>query len=87
MTGPPTPPATSPVEFQDQARSNQAERSTASQTVPESRPDIYRNALPSIIDCIQKNDYAKLVSTTEQLDFIVVPPSVHFFLCLILIVS
>jgi len=74
MTGPPTPPATSPVELQDQARSNQV-RSASSQVVLETRPDIYQNALPSIVDCIQRNDYAKLVSTTEQLDFIVIFPS------------
>src|SRR5258708_2389857 len=74
MTRPPTPPPTSAVELQDQARSIARERSTTAQ-LPSSetgtRPEIYQSALSAIIETIQRNDYVGLVKVTERVDFTV----------------
>ena len=73
MTGPPTPPPTSAVELQDQARSIARERSTTAQLASETgtRPEIYQSALPAIVETIQRNDYVGLVKVTERADFTV----------------
>lgn len=74
MTGPPTPPPTSAVELQDQARSIARERSTTAQLASAetgTRPEIYQSALSAIIETIQRNDYVGLVKVTERVDFTV----------------
>lgn len=75
MTGPPTPPATSPVELQDKARSgsNSTVQTAPQQSPSESYPDIYHRALPGIIDSIQRSNYNALVNMAEQIDFTVNP--------------
>ena len=77
MTGPPTPPATSPVELQDKARSASIStvqaQAASQQSSSESHSDIYHRALPGIIDSIQRSNYNALVNMTEQIDFTVNP--------------
>jgi len=71
MTGPPTPPPTSAVELQDQARSIARESSNTAQLASSetgTRPEIYQSALPAIIETIQRNDYVGLVKVTERVD-------------------
>lgn len=81
LKGPPTPPPTSAVELQDQARSIAHEKSTSAQLVSETetRSEIYQSALPAIVETIQSNDYAGLVKVTEQVDFTVIYESVFIF--------
>jgi len=71
LKAPPTPPPTSAVELQDQARSIAHEESTSAQLASEAetRSDIYQSALPAIVETIQRNDYAGLVKVTERVDF------------------
>jgi hypothetical protein len=73
MTGPPTPPPTSAVELQDQARSIARERSTTAQVASETgtRPEIYQSAVVAVVETIQRNDYVGLVKVTERVDFTV----------------
>lgn len=82
MTGPPTPPPTSAVELQDEARSIAREKSATVQVSSDTgtRPEIYQNALPAILETTQRNDYAALVKLTETLDFTVNIFPFHFFL-------
>jgi len=70
MTGPPTPPPTSAVELQDEARSIAREKSAAQLSSDTgTRPEIYQNALPAILEITKRNDYVALVKLTENLDF------------------
>jgi hypothetical protein len=72
MAGPPTPPPTSAVELQDQARSIASEKSTAE--IPSetgTRPEIYQSVQPAIVDRILRNDYVGLVKVTERVDLTV----------------
>ncbi|KAF9566313.1 hypothetical protein CPC08DRAFT_814882 [Agrocybe pediades] len=70
--GPPTPPATTPAELQDEARLATTEASTsgAADTAPilQGIPEIYQSALPAMIEAIGRNDYKQLVKIAEHTD-------------------
>jgi len=79
---PPTPPATTPIELQDEARSNAAAAASSSSTTAteappapvaapplETRPEIYQSMIPAIIDSISRNDFERLARMAEEMDY------------------
>ena len=78
--GPPTPPATTPAELQDEARfSGQSITESSVSAAPEppqttqSVPESYQSALPAMIETIARNDYQQLVKIAEYTDYNVSP--------------
>jgi len=71
VNGPPTPPATTPAELQDEARTNPSNPATArhsSQSAPQSRPEQYQSILLLIGDAISANDFSRLARIAEEAD-------------------
>ncbi|KAF8965207.1 COP9 signalosome [Flammula alnicola] len=73
VNGPPTPPATTPAELQDEARttSSVADSSTSLplQNDPQIRPEVYQSVMPAIAEAIARKDYKRLVRVAEEADF------------------
>ncbi|KJA27156.1 hypothetical protein HYPSUDRAFT_63416 [Hypholoma sublateritium FD-334 SS-4] len=74
VNGPPTPPATTPVELQDAARSTAsvAEPSVSlpPQIDPQLRPEVYQRALQGIGAALARKDYQSAGSIAGEADFI-----------------
>lgn len=74
--GPPTPPATTPVELQDEARANssvsqppESSPNPPSQPlVSTSLPEGYQNAIILIANAVSRNDFLDLVAISEKTD-------------------
>ena len=67
--GPPTPPATTAAEIQDEARSNQSTvDSPATQNVSQNRPEQYQSVLLLIGEAISAKDFVRLTRIAEEAD-------------------
>lgn len=73
VNGPPTPPATTPVELQDEARANSSiqvlpTNPPSAPSTSSSLPEGYQNALILMADAISRKDYSTLVDISENTD-------------------
>jgi COP9 signalosome complex subunit 8 len=72
VNGPPTPPATTPTELQDEARTNSSIADTSAPpsapSVPQNIPEIFQTVIPQMAEAIAKNDYEHLVDIAERED-------------------
>jgi COP9 signalosome complex subunit 8 len=78
VNAPPTPPATTPAELQDEARTNPSTTATASpppQAAPQSRPEQYQSMLLLIGEAVSAKDFFRLTRIAEEADIHVHTPS------------
>lgn len=72
VNGPPTPPATTAAEIQDEARSNpstvDSPATHSSQNAPQNRPEQYQSALLLIGEAISAGDFVRLTRIAEEAD-------------------
>jgi len=69
VNGPPTPPATTATEIQDEARSNPSTvDSPATQNASQNRPEQYQSVLLLIGEAISAKDFVHLTRIAEEAD-------------------
>ena len=89
VNAPPTPPATTPAELQDEARTNPSTAVTAShssQNAPQSRPEQYQGMLLLIGEAISAKDFSRLTRIAEEADthvYTALCTSAQFLICII----
>lgn len=91
VNGPPTPPATTAAEIQDEARSNSSTIDSSavqsSQNAPQNRPEQYQSVLLLIGEAISARDFVRLTSIAEEADIHVYGgslwTSVQFLICIV----
>jgi COP9 signalosome complex subunit 8 len=88
VNGPPTPPATTAAEIQDEARSNvDSSAAHSSQNIPQNRPEQYQSVLLLIGKAISARDFVRLTSIAEEADIHVYGgslwTSVQFLICIV----
>jgi len=74
VNGPPTPPATTPAELQDEARTSSsitdASAPPSAPNVPQHIPEFFQAAIAQMAEAITKEDYKRLVDIAEGTDSI-----------------
>lgn len=68
VNGPPTPPATTAIELQDEARENPP-ISDASTSLPLDRTENYQHVLASIVEAISNKDYPQVINIAQETDY------------------
>jgi len=72
VNGPPTPPATTPAELQDEARTATSSIAASSvpsvQNGPQNKPEVYQSVIPLMAEAIARGDYQRLVRIADDTD-------------------
>jgi len=71
VNGPPTPPATTPAELQDEAKASSSIADTpAPPSAPNAQhiPEFFQTVIPQMAEAIAKQDYQRLVDIAERTD-------------------
>lgn len=64
--GPPTPPPTTEIELQDEARGNLSSELTATVLPTGAGEDLYQNTFPNIANLASQSNYQSLIQTAEN---------------------